>query len=362
MLSASEANGLARALDLAATPGVPPGPNPRVGCVILDAQGSVVGEGYHRGAGTPHAEVDALARAGDRARGATAVVTLEPCDHHGRTPPCTDALIAAGIERVVYAMPDPSETAGGGAARLAAEGLDVVLVDSDQGRRAREFLAPWAFAVVHGRPFVTLKMAATLDGRVAAADGTSRWISGEESRRQVHRLRADVDAVVIGSETAIADDPELSVRLVDSAGYQPLRVVMGLRAVPMGSHLATSGSVHLRTRDPLAALDDLYARGVRHVLLEERLRIVIKPEEVPGTAADVVHPHTAVGPGIKLEDETRDGGRDLGELLPALDEVPAGIGNLLDPLLELQLPPLSVGDVVQHHKDTALAAVPLWHR
>ena len=268
MLSASEANGLARALDLAATPGVPPGPNPRVGCVILDAQGSVVGEGYHRGAGTPHAEVDALARAGDRARGATAVVTLEPCDHHGRTPPCTDALIAAGIERVVYAMPDPSETAGGGAARLAAEGLDVVLVDSDQGRRAREFLAPWAFAVVHGRPFVTLKMAATLDGRVAAADGTSRWISGEESRRQVHRLRADVDAVVIGSETAIADDPELSVRLVDSAGYQPLRVVMGLRAVPMGSHLATSGSVHLRTRDPLAALDDLYARGVRHVLLE----------------------------------------------------------------------------------------------
>lgn len=268
MISSPERVGLARALDLARTPGVPPGPNPRVGCVLLDSEGAVIGEGFHRGAGTPHAEVAALAEAGPHARGATAVVTLEPCDHHGRTGPCTQALIDAGVSRVVFAMDDPTELGGGGARRLADAGVQVERADVDEALRAREFLAPWASAATRGRPFVTLKMASTLDGRVAASDGTSRWITGPQSRIEAHRLRAEVDAVVVGTGTAWIDNPSLTVRDVDAGGYQPMRVVVGERELPAHATLRAEDVVHLRIRDPRMILDDLWRRGVHHVLLE----------------------------------------------------------------------------------------------
>ncbi|MGH3310538.1 MAG: bifunctional diaminohydroxyphosphoribosylaminopyrimidine deaminase/5-amino-6-(5-phosphoribosylamino)uracil reductase RibD, partial [Streptomyces sp.] len=180
-------------------------------------------EGFHRGAGSPHAEVVALKEAGDAARGATAVVTLEPCNHTGRTGPCAEALIAAGVSRVVFGQPDTNPVARGGAETLRAAGIDVeggVLTD-----QARTVNPTWTFAMEHGRPFVTWKFAATLDGRGAAADGTSRWITSAEARADVHRLRARADAVLVGSGTARADDPHLAVRGVSGA-VQPLRVVV----------------------------------------------------------------------------------------------------------------------------------------
>jgi diaminohydroxyphosphoribosylaminopyrimidine deaminase/5-amino-6-(5-phosphoribosylamino)uracil reductase len=272
VMTEEEQAALATALNLARTPGVPPGPNPRVGCVVISAEGQVIGQGWHRGAGTPHAEIDALTQAGDRARDATAVVTLEPCDHQGRTGPCTQALLEAGIARVVYAVPDPTQIAGGGADRLAEHGVDVVRAEGDQADEAAAFLAPWIFAVTQERPYVTLKMAASLDGRVAASDGTSRWITSAPSRRDVHTLRAEVDAVVVGTGTAISDDPHLSIRHIDSGGYQPLPVVIGARDLPVTHHLAelvrTGDALHLRSRDPRDALLALHARQIRHVLLE----------------------------------------------------------------------------------------------
>jgi diaminohydroxyphosphoribosylaminopyrimidine deaminase/5-amino-6-(5-phosphoribosylamino)uracil reductase len=267
--SPAETDAMRRALALAADPVAPHGPNPRVGCVLLGADGSVVGEGFHHGAGTPHAEVAALAAAGSAASGATAVVTLEPCSHTGRTGPCTEALLAAGVARVVFAQADPNPLAAGGADVLRAAGVDVVA-----GVLAHEALAlneTWSFAVTHGRPFVTWKAAATLDGRVGAADGTSRWITGPEARADVHALRATVGAVVVGTGTVLADDPHLTVRRDgEVSGPQPLRVVVGERAVPAGSRIldAAAETLHLRTHDPAEVLAALAAREVRHVLLE----------------------------------------------------------------------------------------------
>jgi diaminohydroxyphosphoribosylaminopyrimidine deaminase / 5-amino-6-(5-phosphoribosylamino)uracil reductase len=259
-----------RALTLAATPGVPRGPNPRVGCVLLDPTGATIAEGFHRGAGTPHAEAAALAQAGTAARGATAVVTLEPCNHTGRTGPCVDALLAAGITRVVLAQSDPNPVAAGGADRLAAAGVEVVRgVLADEAAAINE---AWTFAVEHGRPMVTWKVASTLDGRVAAADGSSRWITGEPARAQVHQLRAEVDAVLIGTGTALADDPSLTVR--DSQGMpaasQPMRVVMGRRTIPADAALR-DGLAPLRTfptEAPGEVLAVLAADDLQHVLLE----------------------------------------------------------------------------------------------
>jgi diaminohydroxyphosphoribosylaminopyrimidine deaminase/5-amino-6-(5-phosphoribosylamino)uracil reductase len=241
-----------------------------VGCVLLSPDGQVVAEGFHRGAGTPHAEAAALAAAGPGARGTTAVVTLEPCDHTGRTGPCSGALLAAGIARVVYAQGDPNPVAAGGAARLAAAGVGV-----EGGLLAAEAAAlneAWAFAVAHGRPLVTWKTASTLDGRVAALDGTSRWISCAASRAEVHALRASVDAVLVGTGTALADDPHLAVR--DERGrpadQQPLRVVMGRRALPPGARVLddVAPTLLLPTHDPAEALAALAAADVQHVLLE----------------------------------------------------------------------------------------------
>jgi diaminohydroxyphosphoribosylaminopyrimidine deaminase/5-amino-6-(5-phosphoribosylamino)uracil reductase len=196
-------------------------PNPPVGCVVLDEHGEVVGEGATRPPGGPHAEVVALRAAGERAH--TAVVTLEPCDHTGRTGPCSEALLAAGVRRVLVACTEPNPVAAGGVDRLRAAGVEVrtgVLADEV----ARGPLEAWLHVQQAGRPFVTWKYAATLDGRSAAADGTSRWVTGEPARADVHRLRAECDAVLAGIGTVLADDPQLTVR--PDPGHQPLRVVV----------------------------------------------------------------------------------------------------------------------------------------
>ena len=270
--SPAEHAAMLRALELAATPGVPLGPNPRVGCVLLAPDGSTVAEGHHRGAGTAHAEADALAKAGDRARGTTAVVTLEPCNHTGRTGPCAQALVEGGVARVVYAQADTSPVATGGAETLRKAGVDVeggLLADE-----ARALNPVWSFATEHGRPFVTWKFATTLDGRSAAADGTSRWVSSVAARRDTHRLRALCDTILVGTGTVLVDDPQLTVR--DDADrplppvQQLLRAVMGLRELPGDRRVLddAADTVVLPTRDPHAALAALHARGRRHVFLE----------------------------------------------------------------------------------------------
>lgn len=261
-----------RALDLAATPGVPHGPNPRVGCVLLAPDGSEIAEGFHRGAGTPHAEAAALTEAGDAARGATAVVTLEPCNHTGRTGPCAQALIDAGVVRVVFAQPDPNPVAAGGAATLRAAGVEVEIGLLEH--QARQLNRAWTFAMEHGRPFVTWKFAATLDGRSAAADGSSRWVTNVASRRDTHRLRAECDAILVGTGTILIDDPELTVRdELDqplAREHQLLRVVIGERDIPPTARVLNdlAETVHLRTRDVGQVLATLNERGVQHVFLE----------------------------------------------------------------------------------------------
>ncbi len=259
-----------RALELARSPGVPLGPNPRVGCVLLAPDNTVIGEGYHRGAGSAHAEVVALAEVGTATRGATAVVTLEPCNHTGRTGPCAEALVAAGVARVVYAQPDPNRVAAGGAETLRAAGIEVVggLLQDE----ARAVNRAWTFAMDHSRPFVTWKLATTLDGRSAAADGTSRWVSSRAARVDTHRLRAECDAMLVGTNTVAVDDPELTVRdeYDEPLPHQPLRVVMGERDLPGGSRIFNdrAETVQLRTRDPHIALAELLARDRHHVFLE----------------------------------------------------------------------------------------------
>lgn len=269
MASTLEVTAMRRALGHAAE-GPVHGPNPRVGCVVLDPAGAVVGEGHHRGAGTAHAEVVALAAAGTRARGATVVVTLEPCNHTGRTGPCTAALLAAGVARVVIGADDPNPVAAGGARALRAAGVQVetgVLADGSTALNRY-----WDFAVRAGRPFVTWKFAATLDGRSAAADGSSRWITGEPARADVHARRAGADAVLVGTGTVLADDPQLTVR--DPAGApvarQPLRVVLGRRRPPPAARVldGAADTLLLDHRDPALALKQLHEREIRHVWLE----------------------------------------------------------------------------------------------
>jgi len=270
MTSDAESSAMRRALELAATPGVPLGPNPRVGCVLLDPAGTPIAEGFHRGAGTPHAEVVALQQAGDAAQGATAIVTLEPCHHTGRTGPCSEALIAAGVRRVVFAQSDPNPVARGGADRLRAAGVEVeggVMIDEAQALNRA-----WTFSVTQGRPFVTWKFATTLDGRSAAADGTSRWVSSHAARTDTHRLRAECDTMLVGTNTVEVDDPRLTVRdeQDEPLPVQPLRAVMGLRDVPPDRRVldAAAETILLRTRDPQEALAELHARERRHVFLE----------------------------------------------------------------------------------------------
>jgi diaminohydroxyphosphoribosylaminopyrimidine deaminase/5-amino-6-(5-phosphoribosylamino)uracil reductase len=258
-----------RALALAAH-GPRANPNPRVGCVLADATGAVVVAGWHRGAGTPHAEADALAAAGERAVGCTAYVTLEPCNHSGRTEPCAKALYAAGVARVVYAQTDPNPAAAGGAKWLRRRGVAV-----DGGLLAAEALAlnrTWTHLVTTGRPWVTWKLATTLDGRSAAADGSSQWITGEAARADVHLQRSRCGAVLVGTGTALLDDPQLTARRPDGSLYpeQPIRVVMGERDLPAGASVLDDAATtwQLRTRDPKDVLSALADAEVHHVWLE----------------------------------------------------------------------------------------------
>ena len=230
-----------RALSLAHTGWGQTAPNPLVGAVIV-RDGVVVGEGAHQRFGGPHAEVAALAMAGTRARAATLFVTLEPCNHHGKTPPCVDSLVAAGVARVVVAMRDPNPVASGGADRLRAAGITVEFGLLEQA--ARDLNAPFAFAARGARrPWVTLKLALDADGAMAPADRSQQWLTGAESRAWVHRLRAGSDAVAVGIGTVLADDPRLTVRDGDAPRVPPRRVVFDRRArLPQTSMLARTAT------------------------------------------------------------------------------------------------------------------------
>lgn len=276
-----------RAVALAATGLGATSPNPSVGAVILSADGMTVGEGHTSPAGGPHAEIVALAQAGERARGGTAVVTLEPCNHTGRTGPCTDALLAAGIARVVVAIPDPNPVAAGGLAKLAAAGVETHLFPDDAEladsvtAAARHGLRYWLTSIRRERPYLIWKYAATLDGRSAAADGSSKWITSETARADVHRLRSTVDAVIAGVGTVLADDAQLTVRSPDGLTRQPLRVVVDsngrtptdarVRDASAPTFIATAatvGSTDSGQVDLRALMAELFHRGVRGALLE----------------------------------------------------------------------------------------------
>ena len=257
-----------RALALAAN-GPATGVNPQVGCVLLDAAGAIVAEGWHRGVGTPHAEVDALSKV-DSAAGLTAVVTLEPCNHQGHTGPCSVALINAGVVRVVFAIPDPSPTAGGGAERLRDAGVEVI--EGVLAAEATEFQYKWLTSARLGRPFVTVKWAASLDGRAAAADGSSQWITGAASRQKVHEQRELSDAILVGTGTVLADDPSLTAR--GDAGelmeHQPLPVVIGERAIPGDAKLweHPRGVLETGSRNLHEVLGWLFEQGIRRAYVE----------------------------------------------------------------------------------------------
>jgi diaminohydroxyphosphoribosylaminopyrimidine deaminase/5-amino-6-(5-phosphoribosylamino)uracil reductase len=289
-LSGADRGYLDRCLDLAERGRRTAAPNPVVGAVIVRG-GRVIGEGWHERPGGTHAEVAALRDAGDAA-GATIYVNLEPCSHHGRTPPCADALIDAGVSRVVVSMIDPTDKVNGaGIARLRAAGVEVEVADGEEERRARRANAGWLTLALSGRPHVTYKAAVSADGRTASACDGPRWISSEESRALVHEMRAATGAVVIGSGTAIADDPLLTARDCDPpAERQPLRVVLDRRGrLPATSRLVQTASPDapvlvvrapgaggvsapgvevLVCADPVEAFAELGRRRIAWVLLE----------------------------------------------------------------------------------------------
>jgi diaminohydroxyphosphoribosylaminopyrimidine deaminase/5-amino-6-(5-phosphoribosylamino)uracil reductase len=248
---------MARALRLARRGLFTTTPNPRVGCVIA-RDGEVVGEGWHRRAGEAHAEVLALQTAGEAARGATAYVTLEPCSHHGRTPPCADALIRAGIKRVVAAMRDPDpRVAGRGLAALAAAGIaaECGLMEAE----AAELNAGFVSRILRGRPWVRLKLAASLDGKTALTNGESQWITGPAARRDAHRWRARACAILSGIGTVLADDPQLTVRGV-TTGRQPLKIIVDARLeLPLAARVLAAGEVLVAH----AAADEARASALR---------------------------------------------------------------------------------------------------
>ncbi|MET4538319.1 diaminohydroxyphosphoribosylaminopyrimidine deaminase/5-amino-6-(5-phosphoribosylamino)uracil reductase [Arthrobacter bambusae] len=258
---------------LAAALAGPRGANPLVGAVILSPGGEQLATGYHRGAGTAHAEADAISEArkqGIDTVGTTMVVTLEPCNHVGRTGPCAQAIMAAGISKVIYAVDDPHDPAAGGARTLRSAGVEVrsgLALD-----RAFDLNRDWFDAVAAKRPFVTLHIAQTLDSRIAADDGTSQWISSPESLADNHGLRGLIDAILVGTGTVLIDNPRLTARDAEGELFsrQPVRAVMGLRDVPEDAAVrgADGRFVHLPTRDPAEALGMLFGQGVRHVMVE----------------------------------------------------------------------------------------------
>lgn len=257
----------------------PRGANPLVGAVVVGPDGRHLVTGYHRGAGTAHAEADAIAAAisaGVDLSGATMVVTLEPCNHVGRTGPCAQAIIDAGIANVVYAVDDPHDPAAGGAATLRAAGVTVR--SGLAAERALELNRRWFQAVEAKRPFVTLHIAQTLDSRIAAEDGTSQWISSPESLADNHAIRRRIDAILVGTQTVLVDNPRLTARDAngEASGEQPLRAVMGLRDIPEDAAVrGDDGKIlHLPTRDPHEALSLLFSAGARHVMVEGGSRIL----------------------------------------------------------------------------------------
>ncbi len=280
MTSDIETEAMRRAVELSARGAATTRPNPAVGAVVLTPAGTVAGEGWHERAGSAHAELNALAAAGEQGSGATLVVTLEPCNSYGRTGPCVAAIVRAGIRRVVYAVDDPT-SAGGGARALRAAGVDVeggLLAPEAEQENAR-----WLTSVRLGRPLVVWKVAATIDGRVAAPDGTSRWISGDASRADAHQLRSTYDTIVVGVGTVLSDDPHLTARNEHGAlcPTQPLRVVVDSlgRTPPSARVLDASAETWLATaqevgRDPAGQVDlpallrALHERGQQSVLLE----------------------------------------------------------------------------------------------
>ena len=243
-------------------------PNPMVGAVVV-SDGAIVGEGSHEGPGLPHAEVVALDRAGERARGATLFTSLEPCDHYGRTPPCTQAIVRAGIARVVSAARDPNPVVDGqGVRSLRAHGVEVL--EGIREAEAQRLNAGFAKHVRTGMPFVIWKAAASLDGKVAARDGSSRWVTGEAARADVHRLRAWADAIVVGAGTALADDPELTVRDHDYRGRPPLLVLVDARG-----RVGPSGDLFDDQAPTLVATTELAPAGARDAWREAGAEVLV---------------------------------------------------------------------------------------
>ena len=266
-----ELDAMRRALEIA-TYGPAVGENPRVGCVLLSPEGELLAEGFHRGAGNPHAEVEALTalrEQGISAEGTTAVVTLEPCNHIGKTGPCAQALVDAGVARVLFAASDPGQASAGGAKTLRDGGVDVA--GGVLAEEAFDLNRHWMMATSLGRPFVTAKWAQSLDGRHAASDGTSQWITGPLSRERVHRQRSEYGAIMVGTTTALVDNPALTARNGDGLyASQPLAVVMGERDIPANAVVRDhpGGFTQLATRDPKQALGTLFEQGIRSVYVE----------------------------------------------------------------------------------------------
>lgn len=319
------AGAMARAVELA-TLGPAHGPNPRVGAVITSATGEVLGEGWHHGAGTAHAEVKAIedaAHRGNSLQGATAYVTLEPCAHTGRTGPCVDALTQAGIAVVRYAVADPNPSARGGGQILVSRGIDARL---QPWAAAAELNRTWLAAVGRGRPYVIAKWAQTLDGRSAAADGSSFWITGEQAREHAHSVRAQADAMVVGTGTVLADDPLLSARPngVESA-HQPLRVVMGLRDTSGQRVWRDGNALAARTRDPREVLTMLAEIEKRTVVVEGG-SVVITAFLAAGLVDEI---HAYIAPAL------------LGEGTPAIGAL--GIGTMAQALRAQRIESVALG-------------------
>jgi diaminohydroxyphosphoribosylaminopyrimidine deaminase/5-amino-6-(5-phosphoribosylamino)uracil reductase len=251
------------------------GINPQVGAVILDPAGLVVSEGWHKGAGSDHAEVMSLEHFAENFPGVslknhTAVVTLEPCNHVGRTGPCALALIEAGVSRVIFASADPGDQSSQGSQTLKDAGIEVI--PGVLLKQAEEQNRVWLGSKRMGRPFVTLKWASTLDGRSAASDGTSQWISGPDSMADTHSRRTNADSILVGTSTAIADDPELTARRPDGNYFenQPIRIVLGESVIPNNLRLFNdrAKTIQIQTRDLNDALRQLWAQGIKHVFVE----------------------------------------------------------------------------------------------
>ena len=332
MISPADHGYMARAIELARRGWLTTHPNPRVGCVIVNG-GEIVGEGFHAVAGEPHAEVHALAMAGERARGATAYVTLEPCSHHGRTPPCADAMVRAGIVRVVAAMADPNpRVAGAGLERLRAEGVQVE--EGLLGFAARELNLGFMHRMTEGRPRVRVKLAASLDGRSAMASGESKWITGEAARQDVQRLRAESSAVLTGIGTVLADDPALDVRLPDTS-RQPERIVLDsrLRLPPAARILAGDGAVRVFTcSDDAGKRAALEAAGAIIETVQDDNAGGLLLEDVLARLGELQHNDVLVEAGAGLAGQFLS--RDLADEL-VIYQAPVLLGHAARPLVEL---------------------------